>query len=149
MKYTLKQLVDLQALTGEQDIDIIYNWFVKNDAEEIGIDLVTQLSKSKINKLQNVLDGARAWIPNMMRPYPKQPKNARKTRYYDEETERRLTQLVQYNILQMELPKTLLDWAREHIPQMEEPFCFYWLTTRWLKDQYGIEFKGRDTNEDM
>ena len=48
---TLKEFIDKQSFTGYNDIDIIREWFCQNDCEEIGIELISMLNKSKIDKL--------------------------------------------------------------------------------------------------
>ena len=49
---TLKDLVDNQRYTGESDIELIRKFFEYNNMEEEGMDLITELSKSKVTKLK-------------------------------------------------------------------------------------------------
>ena len=50
---TLKELVPNQNLTGDNDIQIIKAFFTLNDMEEEGMDLIHELTKSKIAKLNH------------------------------------------------------------------------------------------------
>lgn len=47
---TLRELVNNQVLTKETDLQIIKTFFELNDLEENGIDIISDLTKSKINK---------------------------------------------------------------------------------------------------
>ena len=52
---TLKELMEIQKLKGEYestDIQIIQEFFELNNLEEDAIDLISQLTKSKINKIK-------------------------------------------------------------------------------------------------
>ena len=52
---TLKELMEIQKLKGEYestDIQIIQAFFELNNLEEDAIDLISQLTKSKINKIK-------------------------------------------------------------------------------------------------
>ena len=37
---SLRELVNMQTLTGESDFEIIYDWFIENDKELEGITLM-------------------------------------------------------------------------------------------------------------
>lgn len=137
---SLKELVYMQALTGESDLDIIQRWFIENDMEQEGLKIIAELSYSKSNKIQQTLDYARMWLPYAC-AMPKQPRYAKKRHYYDKKTETNLINITQYHLLKMSLPEFLLDWAKENIPQMERPFAYFQPTIDWLKEKYGIEFK--------
>ena len=60
---TLKELVAWQDITKQDDLQTIKTWFVANDMELEGIEIITELSKRKAEKLQNILYQARAWLP--------------------------------------------------------------------------------------
>ena len=47
---TLKDLLNNRILTDASDIEIIQAYFVENDLEEEGMDLIHELTKSKIEK---------------------------------------------------------------------------------------------------
>ena len=52
---TLKELVQNQAWTDATDIQIIKAYFEMNDLESDGIDIISELTKSKINKIKNIM----------------------------------------------------------------------------------------------
>lgn len=52
---SLKELVNMQTLTGESDFEIIYDWFIENDKELEGITLMEKLARGKAEKLGNEL----------------------------------------------------------------------------------------------
>ena len=49
---TLKQLVEYQKLDGMSDIQVIKTFFDLNDIEEEGMDLIHELTKTKVEKLK-------------------------------------------------------------------------------------------------
>lgn len=59
---TLKDLVTEQQISGRTDIEVIQNFFRLNDMEEDGIDLISELTKSKITKLKMKTYLAKEWI---------------------------------------------------------------------------------------
>jgi len=50
---TLKELVQEQAWNDATDLQIIKAYFELNDLEADGIDIISELTKSKINKIKN------------------------------------------------------------------------------------------------
>ena len=132
----LAEYILRQKITGESDLEIIYLWFVDNDLEADGIELLAGLSKSKIEKLDAVLNNARVWIPNNPNPTDKDGNR------YPELIERNLIRIIQYFQLQMDLPDTILEWAKEKIPTIYEPSIFFRPAQDWLEAKYGIKFKG-------
>lgn len=49
---TLSELVNEQKWNDISDIEVIKQFFVLNDMEEHAIDLISELSKSKVRKLK-------------------------------------------------------------------------------------------------
>ena len=66
---TLKNYIDEQRFTGEDDITIIRRWFCENNREQDGLELIAELSKSKTDKLENTLNYARTWLPSVADVY--------------------------------------------------------------------------------
>ena len=60
---TLKELVEWQKFTNQDDLDIIKTWFIENNMESEGLSIISDLAESKANKLQATLNNARAWLP--------------------------------------------------------------------------------------
>ena len=131
---TLKELVDAQRITGDNDITIILKWFCENNKEQEGIELIAQLSKSKSDKLQKTLDNARMWIPVLPNMYDSNPDIKKEAAIYLE----RMTKLY---ILGCDLPTDLIVWAKTNIPKMDMPTVIFIPMVEWLKAKYSIEFK--------
>ena len=66
---TLKQLLSVQPLTGASDIEIIQTYFVENDLEEEGMDLIHKLTKSKIEKMKRRQHMVEEWTPRLLSKY--------------------------------------------------------------------------------
>ena len=128
---TLKQLIDTQCLTGQTDMEIIYEWFVTNNKEADGIAMISQLAQAQTKKLEERLNYARSWIPSVPAPSAK-----------DSEAKKILQQIIQLGILDCDLTNysALYEWAKENIPKMETPLVFFMPTLGYLQ-KYGIEFK--------
>lgn len=52
---TLKELVQMQQFNNKEDIEIIKDWFIKNQMESEGINLMNVLAKSKSDRLSDEL----------------------------------------------------------------------------------------------
>lgn len=131
---TLKQLVENQKYTGESDIHIIKTFFDKNNMEEDGIDLITELSKIKIEKLKRNERMVREWTSYLPSDYL--------YKNYDLEMAIKLHNLeLDYISHGGELSKSRLEWARENIPNIECPKVYFMPLVEWL-DNKGIRFKG-------
>lgn len=132
---TLKELICLQDMSfgAMSDLDIIYEWFVRNNKEQEGLDLIPRLAKSQTEKIQNKYAYAKSWIP--MLP----------DLYYiikNKEIASHLNRLQQCRCLDYPLDKDKkeLQWAKENIHnKMKVPTMFFRPTIDYLK-KYGIEF---------
>ena len=132
---TLRELICLQDMSfGKMsDLEIIYEWFIRNNKEQEGLDLIPRLAKSQANKIQNKYDYAKSWIP--MLP----------DLYYiikNKEIASNLNRLQQCCCLDYPLDKDKkeLQWAKESIHnKMKVPTMFFRPTIDYLK-KYGIEF---------
>lgn len=138
---TLKELIDSQKYTGVSDIDIIKFWFVSNDKESEGISLMAELSKAKMDKIEDTLGYARAWIPNIPLIYEA---NIGCKHPVSKDIAAKLDVIVLYHLLDMPLSDVLLNWAKENIPTMESPTIMFRPAIEWLKNEYGIEFVDRE-----
>lgn len=134
---TLKELVDIQQYTKESDIKVIEQWFISNDKEMEGIDLLSNLASTKANKLENILRIAQMWIPSVPDVYDSNNQKVPK------EAAIKLNKIVQYHLLNMPLSNDLLNWAKETVPTMKTPTCIFRPAIEWLKNEYEIEFKDK------
>lgn len=133
---TLKELVSLTPLTGASDMEIIKSFFVQNDLEEEGMDLIHELTKSKIEKLNRNLRRAQSEIPTLPSKYL--------YLNYDLETANWLHKLeLNYLVNGGDgLNKQFLEWAEENVPNIEQPKIYYFPLVDWLEEK-GIKFKER------
>lgn len=132
---TLKELIFLQDMSfGKMsDLDIIYEWFIRNNKEQEGLDLIPRLAKSQTEKIQEKYDYVRSWLP-MLVDLTECMKN--------KETARKLNRLIQCSLVDYDLTsdEKLFVWAKENIHnKMKVPTMFFRPTIDYLK-KYGIEF---------
>lgn len=66
---TLAQLVEDQKRNGMSDTQVIIAFFDKNDVEEEGIQLITELSKIKIEKLKRKERMVKEWMSYLSSKY--------------------------------------------------------------------------------
>lgn len=127
---TLKELIIYQELTGEDDLHIIYEWFVQNNRESDGIAIIAQLAESRTKKLKERLAYAQTWLPSI----PDVSSD-------DDVTKKYLHRIIRLGILDCDLTNHyyVYQWAKENIPKMKIPQVFFMPTLRYLQ-KYGIEF---------
>lgn len=114
------------------DTQIITEYFVQNNMEYEAMDLLISLAKKKAQKAERELDYIKTWIPNKVDM----------TNYYSsKEVGENLNEIITYQICGLDLPDKLLKWAKDNIPNMDEPEVCFRDTIKWLKEKYGIEFK--------
>lgn len=130
---TLKELLVYQDYNSNiQDIEIIKMWFIDNNQEQQGIELITALAKSQTEKLQKQLDFARSWGLSLV---------DMKDCVKDKEVAKNLNLLMRCCTLSYPLESVswLYEWAKQNIPKMKIPKLFFMPTVAYLQ-QYGINF---------
>lgn len=139
---TLRELVEWQKLTDLEDITIIKLWFTENNMESEGLEIIAELAESKVNKLQDVLDGARAWLPIL----PDLEKSNQGLLTHEQAD--MLQKIITVFLLGMDLKESgLYGWAEKEIPKMKCPTIIFVPCVKWLKGKYGIRFIGdKDEN---
>jgi len=130
---TLKQLVYEQKLNGMSDIQIIKEFFDLNNLEEEGMDLIHELTRTKIEKMKQKHRMSEEWACILPSKYLYET--------YDLDIADKLHTLeLNYLVNGGELSKNHLEWAIENIPNIEEPKAYFQPLVEWLKDK-GIRFK--------
>ena len=130
----LKQLVDEQNFTDLSDIDVIKKFFVLNDMEEEGMNLMHTLTKSKVEKLKHKNRVVEEWTSHLPSKYLYEN--------YDLDAADRLHTLeLDYLSHGCELSDSRLAWARENIPNIKMPQVYFRPLIEYLDDK-GIQFKG-------
>lgn len=134
---TLKELVEWQKFTNQDDLDIIKTWFIENNTESEGLSIIADLAESKANKLQSTLDNARAWLPIL----PDLEKSNQGL--LNKEQADILQKIITTFLLGMDLKESgLYSWAEKEIPKMKCPTIIFVPCVKWLDEKYGIRFKG-------
>lgn len=132
---TLKELVDNQKWNDATDIQVIKAFFELNDLEEDGIDIISNLAKSKINKIKNRYAVAETWICMLPSKYLYEN--------YDLDIADHLHTLeLNYLINGGELSTDQLKWAKENVPNIKEPQVYFRPLIEWLEKKE-IQFKSR------
>lgn len=134
---TLKELIDNQKWNNMTDIQIIKAFFEFNDLEENGIDIITDLTKSKITKVKNKYSMAESWIRMLPTKYLYE--------HYDLDTADNLHMLeLDFLMNGGELSNSYFEWAKEYIPNIEAPKAYFNPLINWLKKK---NIKFRETRE--
>lgn len=130
---TLKELVQNQAWNDATDLQIIKAYFELNDLEADGIDIISELTKSKINKIKNRYAVAETWVCMLPSKYLYEN--------YSLDIADRLHRLeLDYLMNGGELSDKQLKWAEENVHNIKMPECYFQPLIAWLEEK-GIEFK--------
>ena len=132
---TLEQLVNEQKLFDMTDIQVIKMFFDLNDLEEEGIEMITELSKVKIEKLKSIKQMVEDWTSYLPSKYLYEN--------YDLETADKLHALeLDFLSHGCELSELRLEWARENVPNTIRPQAYFNPLIDYLEEK-GIRFNDR------
>ena len=132
---TLEQLVKEQKLFDITDIQVIKMFFDLNNMEEEGIELITELSKIKIEKLKRKERIVREWTSYLPSKYLYEN--------YDLGIAGDLHNLeLDYLSHGCELSESRLEWARKNVPNITRPQAYFNPLIDYLEEK-GIRFKDR------
>ena len=132
---TLEQLVQKQKLFDMTDIQVIKMFFSINDLEEEGVELITELSKAKIEKLKHRKQMVEDWTSYLPSKYLYEN--------YDLEMADKLHALeLDFLSHGCELSELRLEWARENVPNIIRPQAYFNPLIDYLEEK-GIRFKDR------
>ena len=130
---TLEQLVQKQKLFDMTDIQVIKMFFSINDLEEEGVELITELSKAKIEKLKHRKQMVEDWTSYLPSKYLYEN--------YDLEMADKLHALeLDFISHGCELSELRLEWARENVPNIIRPQAYFNPLIDYLEEK-GIKFK--------
>ena len=130
---TLKELVDGQKWNDATDIQIVKAFFELNNLEEEGIELISELTKSKINKIKQRYFLAETWVCALPSKYLYE--------HYELDIADHLHTLeLNYLMNGGELSVDQLEWAKENVPNIKEPQVYLRSLIDWLKNKE-IKFK--------
>lgn len=129
----LEELVKEYKYSEASDIDIIREYFISNDLEEKAIDMMNDLSRIKMEKLRNKNKIAEEWVCMLPSKYLYQN--------YKLDVADMLHRLeLDYLIHEKELSSSNIKWARENIPNIKKPECYFQPVIHYLEEK-GIKFK--------
>lgn len=130
---TLEGLIKEQKWNGMTDIQVIKTFFNLNDMEEEGMDLISELSKTKIEKLKRKERIVKDWVSQLPSKYLYEN--------YDLDTADQLHNL-ELDFLSHggELSNNRLKWAKENVPNIVRPQVYFNPLVEWLEDKE-IRFK--------
>ena len=129
---TLEQLIKEKERNGYTDISVIKAFFMCNDMEEEGIELIYDLTKSKIEKMKRRQDMAKEWTSTLPSMYLYEN--------YDLSTANKLHNLeIDYLVNGGQLSDKFLEWAKENVPKIKRPEVYFNHLVDWLKIR-GINF---------
>lgn len=132
---TLKELVAWQELTNQDDIGIIKTWFIENNAESIGLTIIPELAKNQVDKVQNILDYSRSWLPYL-------PDLEKSNKGLTHDQAHNIQAIITMYVLGMDLKESnYYDWAKNEIPKIPLPKIIFVPCKEWLEKEYGIKFK--------
>ena len=130
---TLRELVQEQTWNDMTDIQIIKAYFELNDLESEGIDIISELTKAKINKIKNKYEVAETWVCMLPSKYLYEN--------YSLDIADRLHRLeLDYLMNGGELSDKQLKWAKENVPNIKMPECYFQPLIAWLEERE-IRFK--------
>ena len=131
---TIKELVNEQKFNDMTDIQLIERFFILNNLELEGIDLINQLTKSKVEKMRHTQAIMKSWASYIPSKYLYET--------YDLDTADKLHMLeLDYLSNDLELSKPRLEWAEKNIPNIKMPKIYFRPLIEWL-DEKNIRFKG-------
>ena len=114
---TLEQLVKNQKWNEMSDSQIIKTFFDLNNMEEEGIEMITELSKTKIEKLKHKHNVAETWICMLPSKYLYE--------HYDLDIADKLHNLeLNYLVNGGELSGGFFEWAKENVPNIIKPQAY-------------------------
>ena len=132
---TLEQLVKEQKWNNMTDIQVIKTFFDLNNMEEEGIEMITELSKTKVEKLKRRKQMVEDWTSYLPSKYLYEN--------YDLEMADKLHALeLDFISHGCELSELRLEWARENVPNIIRPQAYFNPLIDYLEEN-GIRFKDR------
>ena len=135
MAVTLKELVNAPYIERPSDLRIIKHYFTENNLEEEAIQLIAELSESKVAKLKLRLENIDTWATYLPSTYL--------YKEYDLEIADKLHMMeLDYLINEGKITSKKLKWAKENVPNILEPEAYFQPLIRYLEEN-GIKFKER------
>ena len=116
-------------------MEIIKHFFTKNDLEDEAIELIAELSASKVRKLRRKQEVMQTWITYLPSTYLYE-------NYKLDVADRLHNMELDYLVNGCELSSRFLKWAKENVPNIEQPECYFRPLIEYLEEK-GIKFTER------
>lgn len=129
---TLKDLVENQKWNNMSDQEVIRQYFILNDIEEQGMDIINDLAKSKIKKMKKREERINTWACILPVDYLYEN--------YDLSIAIELHNIALDFLINGEVTGHQLKWAKENLLDIKMPKIYFQPCVKWLKDN-GIYFK--------
>lgn len=130
---TLKQLVEEQKWNRMSDMQVIITFLDINDMEEEAMELIQELTKTKIGKLKHDIKIVREWFDMLPSKYLYEN--------YDLDTADMLHLLeLDYLAHGCKLSSSRLKWAKENIPNIKMPKVYLRPLIEYMEGE-NIRFK--------
>lgn len=128
----LKDYIALQKYTGMSDMEIITAYFIDNDIEEEAMEISHNLAKAKIGKMKARESIIKTWVYTIPSDYLYEN--------YPVKTATMLHRIELDYLVNGEVTGKRLEWAKENLPNIKEPFAYLQPCIKWLEEN-GIMFK--------
>lgn len=136
---SLKELVEFQNISNKSDMEIITDWFVLNEKESEGINLMNVLAKAKADRLENELGKVKGNLcmyggADIL------------YKHFGNKIGGKLNHIIILFIIGYDIEKEypqLFEWLKETIPTLKCPKIFWRDFYEWLKNK-GIYFKDEE-----
>lgn len=138
----LKELVSMQQFNGKTDFEIIRDWFIDNEAEGEGINLMNILAKNKIDKQALQLRK----IKGNLSMYAGDSTLFKK---FGNEIGGRLNHIIHLFLADYDIEKDYpqhFEWLKKNIPTLKCPDIFWSDFYNYLKSKQ-IYFLGENKND--
>ena len=132
---SFSQYVQFWESMGVEPLKIIEKYLVESKQEQAALEMIPRLAESQTNRVQRQLDYARTWIPIKVDTFAC-------NKGLTHEQAQMLNTLTDYYCLGLELSEDYLEKVRVAIPQIKKPLLVFVPMVEWLKETYGIKFKG-------
>ena len=128
---SLKDYIEYQKLFNISDMEIISQYFIDNDMEEVGMGLSHKLAKSKIEKMKDRERVVKEWTYSIPSDYLYEN--------YPIKVATMLHRIELDYIVNGEVTGIRLEWAKENIPNIQMPYVYFQPCIDWL-EKNGIKF---------
>lgn len=130
---TLKELVYEQEYQDISDMEVIKFFLTQNNLEDEAIEMIAELSASKVRKLMQKQEVMQTWITYLPSKYLYE-------NYKLDVADRLHSMELDYLVNGCELSSRFMKWAKENVPNIKEPECYFRPLIEYLEEN-GVNFQ--------